>query len=164
MCVPSLVKIDWEMQDKNPRWPPRNVFFFVISTSDRGDFPRIIVIALFFFFILISNFTIRLRWSGQNCGNWGAGEWGGKCKGGKRRGKWKGGMLTGGIVSSNERMQWQQRDVINVEAAQWRGVGFGSKVGQIASNGINLGLFQIRFKYVLNVLKCDLKNSRICHI
>ena len=32
---------------KNPRLPLRNLFFFfVISTSDRGDFPRIIVIAL----------------------------------------------------------------------------------------------------------------------
>ena len=26
MCVPSLVKIDWEMHVKNPRWPPR-IFF-----------------------------------------------------------------------------------------------------------------------------------------
>ena len=48
MCVPSLVKIDWEMPVKNPRWPPRKFFFFVISTSDRGDFPRIIEIALLF--------------------------------------------------------------------------------------------------------------------
>ena len=30
-----------------PSWPPRNLFFFVISTSDRDDLPRIIVIALF---------------------------------------------------------------------------------------------------------------------
>ena len=27
MCVPSLVKIDWEMPVKNPRWPPRNLVF-----------------------------------------------------------------------------------------------------------------------------------------
>ena len=47
MCVPSLVKIDREMPVKNPRWPPRNLVCFGISTSDRGDFPRIIVIALF---------------------------------------------------------------------------------------------------------------------
>ena len=48
MRVPSLVKIDWEMPVKNPRWPPQN-FFFVISTLDRGDFPRIIVIVLFYY-------------------------------------------------------------------------------------------------------------------
>ena len=49
MRLQSLVKIDWEMPVKNPRWLPRNLVFYVISTSDRGDFPRIIVIALFFF-------------------------------------------------------------------------------------------------------------------
>ena len=27
MCVQNLVKIDWEMAAKNPRWPPRNFFF-----------------------------------------------------------------------------------------------------------------------------------------
>ena len=47
MCVPSFVKIDWEIPVKNPRWPQRKFFLFVISTSDRGDFPRIIEIALF---------------------------------------------------------------------------------------------------------------------
>ena len=44
----------------NPRWPPKiqdvrlEIFFLVISTSDRGDFPRIIEIALFYmsFFFL----------------------------------------------------------------------------------------------------------------
>ena len=29
MCVPNLVKIDWEMAAKNPRWPPRNLFVFL---------------------------------------------------------------------------------------------------------------------------------------
>ena len=53
MCVPSLVKMDWEMPVKNPRWPPRNFFFFVFSTSVRGDFPRIIEIALYFFILFI---------------------------------------------------------------------------------------------------------------
>ena len=48
ICVCS-VKIDREMPVKNPRWPPRNLVFFYIWTSDRGDFPRIIVIALFSF-------------------------------------------------------------------------------------------------------------------
>ena len=38
----------------NPRWPPKiqdgrhEIQFFDISTSDGGDFPRIIEIALFF--------------------------------------------------------------------------------------------------------------------
>ena len=35
-----------KMATKNPRWPPRNQFFY-ISTTDGGDFPRIIEIALF---------------------------------------------------------------------------------------------------------------------
>ena len=47
ICV-FKVKIDREMHVKNPRWPPRNLVFFYIRTSDRGDFPRITVIALFF--------------------------------------------------------------------------------------------------------------------
>ena len=34
------------MAAKNPRWLPRNLVFFYISTSDRGDFPRNIEIAL----------------------------------------------------------------------------------------------------------------------
>ena len=37
------------MAAKNPRWPPRNLVFY-ISTSDRCDFPRIIEIALFLFY------------------------------------------------------------------------------------------------------------------
>ena len=37
------------MAAKNPKWPPGNLGFFYISTSDRGDFPRIIEIALFNF-------------------------------------------------------------------------------------------------------------------
>ena len=46
---------------------------------------------------------------------------------------------------------------------------FGSKVGQISPNGTNPGLFQIRFQYIIkliepNVLKSDLKKSRICPI
>ena len=35
------------MPVKNPRWPPRNLVF--LATSDRGDFPRIIEIALYFY-------------------------------------------------------------------------------------------------------------------
>ena len=61
MCVPSLVKIDWEMPDKNPRWPPLN-WFFVISTSDRVDFPRIIVIALFCYFFISVNKGIEIKY------------------------------------------------------------------------------------------------------
>ena len=49
MCVTSLVKIDREMPVKNPRWPPRNLVFFAISTSDRRDFLRIIEIAFSFY-------------------------------------------------------------------------------------------------------------------
>ena len=36
-----------KMAAKNPRWPPRTLVFFDISTSQSGDFPRIIQIALF---------------------------------------------------------------------------------------------------------------------
>ena len=31
MCVPNLVKIDWETAAKNPRWPPRNLVFLIFQ-------------------------------------------------------------------------------------------------------------------------------------
>ena len=44
----------------------------------------------------------------------------------------------------------------------------GQKWARVVQNGTNLGLFQIRFQYILaqrqNVLKSDLKKSRICPI
>ena len=52
MCVPNLVKIDWEVAAKNPRDGRHEILFFDISTSDRGDFPRIIENALFVFLSL----------------------------------------------------------------------------------------------------------------
>ena len=59
--VPKLVQMSvtvyrvqvYQVPIVNPTWPPKiqdgrhERFFFVISTSDRGDFPRIIEIALF---------------------------------------------------------------------------------------------------------------------
>ena len=59
MYVPSKVKIDWEMTVKNHRWPPRYLVFDV-STSDRGEFPRIIVIALFLY---LSGLVLFLKYS-----------------------------------------------------------------------------------------------------
>ena len=56
MCVPSLVKIVWEMPVKIQDGRHKS-FFFVISTSDRGDFPRIIEIALFFIYFM--EFVVR---------------------------------------------------------------------------------------------------------
>ena len=58
--VPTLVQMivtiyrvqAYQVPIVNPRWPPKNqdgrheIEFFDISTSDRGDFPRIIEIAL----------------------------------------------------------------------------------------------------------------------
>ena len=35
MCVPSLVKIDWEMPVKNPRWLPRNLVFLHLNIRPR---------------------------------------------------------------------------------------------------------------------------------
>ena len=43
------------MATKNPRWPPRILFCFDISTLDRGDFPRIIEIALLFYIAILFN-------------------------------------------------------------------------------------------------------------
>ena len=62
--VPKLVQMivtiyrvqAYQVPIVNPRWPPKiqdgrhEIQFFDISTSDGGDFPRIIEIALFFFF------------------------------------------------------------------------------------------------------------------
>ena len=56
----------------NPRWPPKiqdgchEIFFFFISTSDRGDFTRIIVIDLFVFCPLLESSKItciQISWS-----------------------------------------------------------------------------------------------------
>ena len=45
-----IVNLTWP--PKKPRWPPRFFVFVEISKSDRGDFPRIIEIALFLFVFL----------------------------------------------------------------------------------------------------------------
>ena len=46
------------MASKNPRWAPRNLVF---SISDRGDFPRIIEIALFLIFFRLLHIKKRLN-------------------------------------------------------------------------------------------------------
>ena len=51
----------------NPRWPPiiqdgrHQIQFFDISTSDRGDFPRIIVIALFYLYTHTKNIILEFQ-------------------------------------------------------------------------------------------------------
>ena len=49
------------MPVKNQRWPPRNLVFFVIYTSDRGDFPRINEIAL-----LVFHFKQKAKYGDEN--------------------------------------------------------------------------------------------------
>ena len=61
MRVQSLVKIDWENARQKSKMAATKFSFYVISTSDRGDFPRIIVITLFlfmFFFIQLNLCTV----------------------------------------------------------------------------------------------------------
>ena len=68
--VQMIVTIIYRVPIVNPRWPPkiqdgRNEFLFVdISTSDRGDFPRIIKIALF----VICTFLRDGVWGGRGEG------------------------------------------------------------------------------------------------
>ena len=58
----SLVKIDWEMPVKNPRWPPRNLVLLPFQHQTAVMSPRIIVIALFLFFLTYTNRSKRTKW------------------------------------------------------------------------------------------------------